>query len=70
MIYIFLSSVFITLFLLIGALALYGFIELWLMRNYPLSWPCFQHVYVLAIMAALCFICAVIFGALIPNCYA
>ena len=53
MIYIFLSSVFITLFLVLGALSLYGFRD-----------PLF-----LALIAFLCFIAAAIFGLQIPDCY-
>ena len=68
MIYIFLSSVFITLFLVLGALSLYGFLEL-MRARYPLGWTCYQYVIVLAICAALCFIIALIFGAQIPDCY-
>ena len=54
MIYIFISSVFITLFLVLGALSLYEF------RN-PL---------LLALIACLCFIAAALFGLQIPDCYA
>ena len=68
MIYIFLSSVFITLFLVLGSLALYGFLELKEAR-YPLGWTCYQHVIVLAIIAVLCFIFAVLFGFQIPSPY-
>lgn len=68
MIYTFLSSVFITLFLIVGTLALIGFLEM--MRKYmPLNWTCCQHVYVLAILSFVCFILAVIFGIQIPDCY-
>lgn len=69
MIYVFLSSVFITLFLVLGALSLYGFLEL-MQARYPLGWTCYQHVFVLAILAALCFIAAALFGTQIPDCYA
>ena len=68
MIYTFLTSVFITLFFLTGFFALYAFIELWL-KNYPIKWACYQHVIVMAILAALCFILACVFGYQIPNCY-
>ena len=68
MIYIFLSSVFITLFLVLGALSLYGFLEQ-MQSHFPLGWTCFQHVIVLAVLAALCFIAAVVFGTQIPDCY-
>ena len=68
MIYTFLSSVFITLFLIVGALALTGFLKL-MRDNFPLSWTCYQHVIILAVLAALCFILAVIFGVQIPECY-
>ena len=68
MIYIFLSSVFITLFLVLGSLALYGFLELKEAR-YPLGWTCYQHVIVLALIATLCFIAACLFGTQIPDCY-
>lgn len=69
MIYTFLSSVFITLFLVLGALSLYGFLEL-MQSKFPLTWTCYQHVIVLAIVAVLCFIAACLFGTQIPNCYA
>ena len=69
MIYTFLFSVFITLFLIVGALALTGFLKL-MRDNFPLTWACYQHVYVLAILSFVCFILAVIFGILIPDCYA
>ena len=69
MLYVFFSSVFITLFLVIGTLAFWQLID----RadvNLPLSWTCYQHVIVLALIAFLCFIAAVIFGTQIPECYA
>lgn len=69
MFYVILSSVFITLFLVLGSLALYGFFELWLAKNFPLTWACYQHVIVLAILAVLSFIFAIIFGFQIPDCY-
>ena len=68
MIYTFLSSVFITLLLVFGTLALIGFLEM-MRKNMPLNWLCYQHVIVLALIAALCFILAVIFGIQIPDCY-
>jgi len=68
MIYTFLSSVFIALFLVVGTLALMGFLEM-MRKNMPLNWLCYQHVIVLAIIAVLCFICACFFGAHIPDCY-
>ena len=68
MIYTFLSSVFITLFLIVGTLALMGHLEL-MRKNMPLNLLCYQHVIVLALIAALCFILAVIFGIQIPDCY-
>ena len=69
MCYIFISSVFITLFLVIGTLAFWQFIDR-ADLNVPLGWTCYQHVFVLAIIAVLCFIAAVIFGTQIPECYA
>lgn len=69
MIYTFLSSVFIALFLVVGTLALMGFLEL-MRKNMPLNWLCCQYVIVLAIIAVLCFILACITGAQIPDCYA
>ena len=69
MLMIFLSSVFIALFLVLGSLALYGFLEL-MQARYPLGWTCYQHVIVLALIAFLCFILAVIAGYQIPDCYA
>ena len=68
MIYIFFSSVFIALFLVLGAHSLYGFLEL-MQSKFPLGWTCYQHVIVLAIIAALCLIAAVLFGTQIPDCY-
>ena len=69
MIYILLSSVFITLFLTLGTFAFYGYL-LRMLRDLPLSWTCYQQVIVLAIIAVLCFIFACLFGTQIPNCYA
>lgn len=68
MIYTFLSSVFITLFLLVGALALMGFLEM-MRKSMPLTWTCYQHVIVLAVIAFVCLILAVVFGIQIPECY-
>ncbi len=69
MVYLFLSSVFITLFLTLGSFAFYGFL-LRMLRDLPLSWTCYQQVIVLAIVAVLCFIFACLFGTQIPDCYA
>ena len=69
MVYTFLSSVFITLFLTLGTFAFYGYL-LRMLRDLPLSWTCYQQVIVLAIVAVLCFIFACLFGTQIPNCYA
>lgn len=68
MIYTFLSSVFITLFLVLGALSLYGFLDL-SRSHYPFTWTCYQHVIVLAVISAICFIFAVLFGTQIPSPY-
>ena len=68
MIYTFLSSVFIALFLVVGTLALMGFLDL-MRKNMPLNWLCCQHVIVLAAIAVLCFILACITGAQIPQSY-
>lgn len=69
MIYCFFTSVFTTLFFVVGTLALYGFYELWLTKRYPLKWACYQHVFVLAIIAVLCLTAAILFGAQIPGNY-
>ena len=69
MIYTFLSSVFLTFFFLLAACSFFGFTEL-MRKNMPLTWACYQHVIVIAVLAALCFILAVIFGIQIPDCYA
>ena len=69
MVYTMLTGVFLTLFLVIGSFAFYGFL-LRTLRDLPLSWTCYQHVIVLAIVAFLCFIAAALFGTQIPNCYA
>ena len=68
MIYTILSSVFLTLFLLIGACSFMGFLEL-MRSNFPIGWTCYQHVIVLAVIAAICLIAACVFGAQIPECY-
>ena len=68
MIYTFFTSVFITLFLLLGAWSFFGFVEL-MRLHYPLNWTCYQHVIVLALIATLCFIAACLFGTQIPDCY-
>ena len=70
MFHIFFTSVFITLFFLLAACSFFGFMELWLTKNFPLTWACYQHVYVLAILSFVCFVLAVIFGIQIPDCYA
>ncbi len=68
MIYTFFTSVFLTFFFALGAFAFMGFVELW--RNkFPLNWTCFQHVFVLAIIAVLCLIAAFLFGSQIPFSY-
>ena len=59
---------FITIAFLLGAWSFFGFIELW-RKNFPLTWACYQHVYVLAILSFVCFILAVIFGIQIPDGY-
>ena len=69
MLYTLLSGVFLTLFLVIGSFAFYGYL-LRMLRDLPLSWTCYQQVIVLAIVAVLCFILACLFGTQIPNCYA
>ena len=68
MLYCILSGVFLTLFLVIGSFAFYGFL-LRMLRDLPLSWTCYQQVIVLAIVAVLCFILACLFSTQIPNCY-
>ena len=68
MVYLFLSSVFITLFLTLGTFAFYGYL-LRMLRDLPLTWTCYQHVIVLAIVAVLCLILACLFGTQIPDCY-
>lgn len=67
--YIFLSSVFIALFLVVGTVAFMLFLES-CTKYLPFSWIAYQHVIALAILAALCFIGACVFGAQIPDCYA
>ena len=68
MIYTFFSSVFITLTLVLGALSLYGFLDL-SRANYLYTWRNYRNVIVLAIIATLCLIAAVFFGIQIPDCY-
>ena len=68
MLYVFISSVFITLFLVVGTLVLMGLLEL-MRKSIPLNWLCAQHIIILAIIAVLCFIAAIIFGTQIPNPY-
>ena len=68
MIYTFFSSVFITLTLVLGALSLYGFLDL-SRANYLYTWRNYRNVIVLAIIATLCLIAAVFFGLQIPDCY-
>lgn len=69
MLYCILSGVFLTLFLVIGSFAFYGFL-LRMLRDLPLSWICYQQVIVLTIVTVLCFILACLFGTQIPDCYA
>jgi hypothetical protein len=68
MVYTMLTGVFLTLFLVIGSFAFYGFL-LRMLRDLPLSWICYQQVIVLTIVAVLCFIAAGLFGIQIPDCY-
>ena len=68
MLYTLLSGVFLTLFLVIGSFAFYGFL-LRMLRDLPLSWICYQQVIVLTIFSVLCFIAAALFGTQIPDCY-
>ena len=68
MLYTILSSVFLTLFLVLGAFAFYSYL-LRTLRDLPITWTCYQHVIVLALIAALCFIAACLFGTQIPACY-
>lgn len=68
MLFPFLSGLFITLFLILGAWSFYGFVEL-MKAHFPINWTCYQHVIVLAIIAVFCFILAVLFGILIPDSY-
>ena len=53
----------------LGTLTMYGFYQLWLKEKYPLTWTCYQHVIVLAILALVCLILAVLFGIQIPENY-
>jgi len=69
MFYTFFTSVFIAIFFVTGSIAFYSFMERWRMKGLPISWTCYQHEIVLAAIAALCFICACILGALIPAGY-
>ena len=68
MVYTMLTGVFLTLFLVIGSFAFYGFL-LRMLRDFPLTWTCYQQVIVLTIVAVLCFILAVLFGFQIPAGY-
>ena len=69
MLYVFLSSVFIALFMCLGTLSMYGFYQLWLIKKFPLTWACYQHVFVLALLSLVSFILAVLFGIQIPENY-
>ena len=64
----FLSSVFITLFLVLGAISLYTYLE-YARERYPFTWTCYQHVVILSVITVLCFISAVLFGTQIPSFY-
>lgn len=68
MIYTFFSSVFITLFLVLGTIAMYGFLDL-ARKYYDLTWKNYQVVCILAALSFICFILAVVFGFQIPDCY-
>lgn len=68
MLYTFLSSVFITLFLVLGAISLYAYLE-YAREKYPFTWTCYQHFIILAAISVICFIAAVLFGTQIPDCY-
>ena len=68
MIYIFFSSVFITLFLVIGTLSLSKFMQR-AQTLYSFVLRDFRPAFILALIAILCFIAACIFGHQIPDCY-
>ena len=59
---------FIALFLVIGTLAFQALLQQ-MFKAMPYSWVFYQHVIVLAIIAAVCFILACVFGSQIPACY-
>ena len=66
MVYTFLSSVFITLFLVLGSFAFYHYLKICLI---DFSWATYRHIIVMAVIAILCFIIACISGSQIPDCY-
>ncbi len=67
MAYTFLSSVFITLFLVVSVLAFYHYLQICLLE---FSWKGYRHTIVMAVLSIICLILAVLFGTQIPDCYA
>lgn len=66
MVYTFLSSVFITLFMVLGSFAFYHYLKICLL---DFSWATYRHIIVMTVLALLCLIVACLFGTQIPNCY-
>ena len=68
MMYVFFSSVCLTLFFIFGAFALYEYLRTWFLGLH-FTWLYYQQAIVLALIAFLCFIFAALFGTQIPDCY-
>jgi hypothetical protein len=66
MVYTFLSSVFITLFMVLGSFAFYHYLKICLL---DFSWATYRHIIVMTVLALLCLIFACLFGTQIPDCY-
>lgn len=66
MVYTFLSSVFITLFMVLGSFAFYHYLKICLL---DFSWATYRHIIVMTVLALLCLIVACLFGTQIPDCY-
>ena len=69
MLYLLISAVATTLFMVIGSFAAYELLELWLVNPMPFSWLRAKPAVLKACIALLCFIVACIAGSQIPDCY-
>ena len=69
MLYLLISAVATTLFMVIGSFAAYELLEMWLISNLPINRQRAKSVIAKFCIAFLCFIVACIAGSQIPDCY-